>query len=534
MDITSNLQEILEEHNGGTFLFIGSGFSRRYLNLEDWKGLLAKFTVDIKPFKFYESTANGDLAKSASLIAEDFHDKWWELDKYAEHRHKYESYLKDKTSALRVEISNYLSNTDFNQAHYKQDEKLEKEIEILSQINIDGIITTNWDMFLEYLFPQYKKFIGQSELLFSNLLGNCEIYKIHGCVSNPNSLVLTDSDYTEFEEKNSYLASKLITIFVEHPIVFIGYSLNDENIRNILISIVKCLDVNNVEKLRKNLIFIQRCQNNEEETISESSLNFSIESSSITLPITLVKCDDFSSVYNAIHKANKTRFPVGLIRHLKEKIYELDFTDTKKEKISVVDIENIENYNDLDVVIGLGLKDKLSEHGYLGISDIDIIFDVVEGSVSKYDAKQLIESGVIKKNFNKRAKYLPVFKYLQALGVHSYSDYEKFKQETGNNFDILVDLQVNDLKDTNFKKKFKHSDFKVLNDILSANLKLEDFLLYLPFLDYSNISNIELDMLRNYLYENRSILNSQDNILGKTAFKKAVSLYDRLMYGWIK
>ena len=55
MSIKSELLNILENHNGGAFLFIGSGFSRRYLGLEDWAGLLSKFTEDVKDFEFYKS-----------------------------------------------------------------------------------------------------------------------------------------------------------------------------------------------------------------------------------------------------------------------------------------------------------------------------------------------------------------------------------------------------------------------------------------------------------------------------------------------
>lgn len=57
MEIQSELKNILENHNGGAFLFIGSGFSRRYLGLEDWASLLSKFTEDVKPFEYYMTSA---------------------------------------------------------------------------------------------------------------------------------------------------------------------------------------------------------------------------------------------------------------------------------------------------------------------------------------------------------------------------------------------------------------------------------------------------------------------------------------------
>lgn len=104
------------------------------------------------------------------------------------------------------------------------------EIALLSQLSVDGIITTNWDLLLETLFPDYKVFVGQGEMLFSNPQSIAEIYKIHGSASRPASLVLTKEDYTDLENKNPYLAAKLITLFVEHPIVFIGYSLTDRNV----------------------------------------------------------------------------------------------------------------------------------------------------------------------------------------------------------------------------------------------------------------------------------------------------------------
>ena len=109
---------------------------------------------------------------------------------------------------------------------------------------------------------------------FQTLKKIAEIYKIHGCCSDPKSLVLTKSDYEDFHKKNPYLAAKLLSIFLEHPILFIGYSLHDENIKSILCSISAMMtNDEHKQKLAKNLIFINR-SHGDEDSISNTHFSF--------------------------------------------------------------------------------------------------------------------------------------------------------------------------------------------------------------------------------------------------------------------
>lgn len=269
MSIEESLTNILRARSAGAFLFIGSGFSRRYLGLEDWAGLLSRFCVAGKPFEYYRATADGDFPEAARLLAVDFNEYWWTAEEYKDSVVANKSKVQNATSALRIEICNYLAGLDPALAIK---DGFGEEIELLSGLNVDGIITTNWDLFLENLFPDYKTYIGQNELLFSNPQEICEIYKIHGCTTEPGSLVLTSEDYSDFNERNPYLAAKLITVFVEHPIVFLGYSLSDPNIASLLRAISLCIGKEQIEQLRQNLIFVQRPKDTEQPGISDTYL----------------------------------------------------------------------------------------------------------------------------------------------------------------------------------------------------------------------------------------------------------------------
>ncbi len=239
------------------FLFVGSGLSRRYLGLDDWNGLLRDFTAKIGVnFQRLLGSVNGDLPALGAALSELFYDHWWEHEEYAQQREDFGHSITHREMPLKVAISSHMRerSADFDLF----DGSYDAEIEALRSVTVDGVITTNWDLMLEQVFPGFKPFIGQEELLFGSSQGLGEIYKIHGCCSRPDSLVLTTEDYDVFQTRNPYLSARLLSVFVDHPIVFLGYRLGDPNIQSILSSIVNCLTAKNLLKLQDRLIFVER------------------------------------------------------------------------------------------------------------------------------------------------------------------------------------------------------------------------------------------------------------------------------------
>lgn len=98
------------------------------------------------------------------------------------------------------------------------------------------IFTTNYDNVT--LFPFNNPVIIEPESKFDNGLEGTRVMYIHGHLRNPEKMVLFEEDFLKFKT-NNYFHSSLYSSFVENTTLFLGYSLNDPNIRQILYDIAQ-------------------------------------------------------------------------------------------------------------------------------------------------------------------------------------------------------------------------------------------------------------------------------------------------------
>lgn len=512
MAIKDDLIAHFTEAPSAPFLFVGSGFSRRYLGLEDWSALLQRFSKDLKPYEYYLTSADGKLPRVASLLTTDFHQHWWTSESYRESREKNKSKARDATSALRIEICNYLVAT--TQAGPLKE--YIQEVELLSKLNVDGIVTTNWDNFLESLFPDYKVFVGQNELLFSNTQAIGEIYKIHGSASRPASLVLTEEDYEGFHAANPYLAAKLITIFVEHPVVFIGYSLTDPNILELLRGITRVLGQDNLVKLQNNLIFIQRANG---QPAQYSKTLMAIDGGQ--LPITIVKSDDFVPIYEALDSV-KRKIPARVLRYCKEQLYEMVRDIKPSEKLCIVDIDDIDKKGDIEFVIGVGVaSEKAGQIGYHGISLLDLFKDFLSDT-SKFDADAILRKTV--PDIGRSATYIPVFKYLKEAGIATRDIYENSGIDLSKH---LPSKGLEHYRSSSYAKPFLRTEKdKTASQIIDTNSP-EKAAMFLPYLPKDRF---DVPTIKNFLLKN--IDRFESSFPYSTYFRKLACLCDHYQYGW--
>lgn len=64
-------------------------------------------------------------------------------------------------------------------------------------------------------------------------------------------IIITQSDYAQFKESRKLIIAKMLTLFAEAPIIFMGYSFTDEDVREIIEEFLSCLSKEQLADTRK-------------------------------------------------------------------------------------------------------------------------------------------------------------------------------------------------------------------------------------------------------------------------------------------
>lgn len=536
--MATTIDEIVSSFTTTPVLFVGSGLTRRYLHLPNWENLLKEFANRLSPqnefsFARYTNEASQQLNENdssqiskeellpltATLIENDFNRRWFNDPSFRQVTDSkiLEQIQNSIVSPFKAEIAHYLGQYSTPDSEYTSEIN---DLKALPEKHLSGIITTNYDTFMESIAPDYHTYIGQNELIFSPIQELGEIYKIHGSITDPKSIIINRLDYQQFKKHEAYLASKLLTIFMEYPIIFIGYSLGDKNIRAILESITECLDANQLKELQRRFVFVSHNHTPGAPEIKTIQQNIGNK----TIPMTEINLYNYSDLYKALFVKKRT-VPVSLVRLFKNEFYEYALSSTPNKSVMMVASIDDSRVKNQDLMIAIGTRETLTPIGLVGKKSDDFYKDILFNDLP-YTADSILQYAY--PNLKKQNNKFPIFKYLSRatsphpeipeanMKIQSIADYESYFL----NNTILG-------KKKNFLKEVKE---QTISYIISQK-----------FIDYKTMwyicllgpDKLDVEQLHDFLagFFEEKIKTNLAHPTDKSEFRRLIRIYDWLKYG---
>ena len=237
-------------------------------------------------------------------------------------------------------------------------------------------------------------------------------------------------------DNDHYLNAKLLTLFAEYPILFMGYSLSDPNIELILKNLISCLDKDlfHADKLQNRLFFVEWQSKPCVPSIETSSYT----SNSIIIPLVKIKAHDYKEIWEVLADLPRT-LSVKTLRQLQKMVFDFVTTSKPTSKILVHGIEELDKIDELEVVVGFGNISKLQDRGLVGIKTRDIMEDILFNQLPVQNYQEIVETvlpSIIRQNV-----FMPFFKYQKA--INNLNEVES-RHQVGSPGSELTAMEVQD------------------------------------------------------------------------------------------
>lgn len=200
---------------GKLVIFVGAGVSCNVDGMPSWNALIQNMAKAIDYSRCDTCRHRLESCENTCLLKDDFSTD--ELLKVPQHvfnkdQELYYRILNESIPAVTADAPLSSAIFDINPAH---------------------IITTNYDQLLEssknIFCEQYQVIVYDKDLL--NADKGKYIIKMHGDLSDASSIVLKEQDYLDYSQKHVLIELFIKSLLTDHIVLFLGYSLNDYNIK---------------------------------------------------------------------------------------------------------------------------------------------------------------------------------------------------------------------------------------------------------------------------------------------------------------
>ncbi|AVK83603.1 SIR2 family protein [Lysinibacillus sp. B2A1] len=455
-----NIKDFIGGFKNHPVLFIGTGMSLRYLkNSYTWDALLkhiafeltgsTEYYYDIK--SKYESERGFDYPKIASELENGFNEKV-KNDRHGKFKLINDVFYKHmeedrNVSRFKLYIAHLLSNYELNGEKSQEIAEFKK-----IRKNIGSVITTNYDTFIEDIF-EFKTLIG-NEILLSNPYGS--IYKVHGSLEDPNKIIITEGDYIEFNERYELIRAQLLSLFIHHPIIFLGYQIGDDNIKDILKTIFTYVNpnTNEAEEIRKNFLLVEFESGSDNEEITQHDIDMKGFS---TIRINKLKTDNFIEIYKSL---SDLVLPVSAMDIRKVQSIVKEIYTGGNIKVSIT--EDIDSLQNGEKVLAIGSMKTISYEFHTTSEMMENYFNIIEEA--NHQLLKLIEKMTIQ-----NTQFFPIFGFSTI-------------QSEINNLEKIKQIQINKIRSFIDNPKEVDSIFSDIQSVINSHelaaYRKENLILY--------------------------------------------------------
>lgn len=472
-----NIHDFIGTYRNHPVIFVGTGISRRYLkNSYGWEELLEKASFDLTEDKKFFLDLKHECYSGNKYLFERIGSKLEdEFDKRLKNKRNgklenindsfYEYSQKNiHTSRFKVYIANILSDLQFR-------ENMEDEINEFKKIrkNIGSVITTNYDCLIENIF-EFEPLVG-NDILLSNPYGS--VYKIHGCVNHPDKIIITEQDYGTFNNKYELIRAQLLSLFIHNPIIFIGYSISDNNVKSILKTIFSYVDYNSElsEKIRNNFLLVEYVSNSSNLEVVEHDID--IENLP-TIRINKIKTDNFIGIYQEI---SQLILPISAMDIRKVQNVVKDIYSGGEIRVNIT--ESLDDLSNSDKILVIGSKKTIQYEFQTKSEMIKNYFNIID----EYNS-QLVE--LINKQKIQKTEYFPIFGFYKLNNnILNYEELRKQQIDKLSEYTSNIQPYCNGthchiqdiLEDDSIQKTYK--EFEIIKCIMNKNIALQEVKDYL-------------------------------------------------------
>ncbi|WP_395319196.1 SIR2 family protein [Fructilactobacillus frigidiflavus] len=487
------LKEVIK-NNHYPIIFIGSGISKRYLiNSPSWTDLLEKYwKITFPEEDFWSQFHNFQVEsnekdknkkiffaniKMADKLEKEFNKKFFNHDiEISDLTTKIA--VNNNISPFKFKISNDFSSYSLKDGIEKTDE-FKYFIDVLSKAKI--IITTNYDTFIEDILKKYSGtnpdiYIGQKGF-FNETTDWSEIYKIHGSVKEPNSIVINSNDYDEYDKNSILISAKILSSMITSPILFLGYSLTDRDIRKLLSDFSKQLPKEDLRKSASRIIVVD--YKKDAPDITEKIVNLD----ELNINYTLLEASNYTNIFKSFSKIDEGLNPKD-IKKFEKYIRNLIISAGANGalKTTLVSPKDISKEDENKMVVAIGNQKNI----FVTPTQITYLEDYIKETHEIMP--QVAWSFFLK---DARARY-PFNFYYPSLHSSNLENYElnKIEKKINTNNFLDIEYQINNINKSN------HVKFNNLKDILNQknvnNTKKIDEIAF-------NVNNIDYNDFNNYV-----------------------------------